>query len=233
MEKSELFINTLKNNPAFNEYKQDDLVGIGRLLGSKQVVFKEVYKAYLDKKGSYEHQPVIGPKVELIFDWKNEEVIIKKLKIELNFTIKTFLDFLSLIDISYLEIPPIGSVVELDLDMMSEQVRRMYQDSEALVSISGRKVMLGDGLKYFVDYVGRVWPFGEGPLTPPIFLSNAHIKRIVFTGMVDEGEEEFVQKALRRHTIDLKRKSIAYLTDEEKRDVDYVIQEQSYVKEGI
>jgi len=109
----------------------------------------------------------------------------------------------------------------------------MYHDSEALVSISGRKVWLDDGDSYFVDYVGRLWPFGEGALTPPIFLSNAHIKRVVFTGMKDETEEKFVQKALRVDIVNGKRKSIAYLTDEEQKGVKYVIKEQSYVKEGI
>ena len=34
-------------------------------------------------------------------------------------------------------------------------------------------------------------------------------------------------------TTDLKRKLIVYLTDEEKREVEYVIQEQNYLKEGI
>jgi len=233
MEKYELFIKALKNAPEFEAYKQEELVSLGQFLGNDTMVFKAVYQAYLDKKASYENKPRIGAKVVINFDWKQEEVTMKRVETELIFPLTTFLSFLAIIDTCFLEIYPIGSVVELELDMMSEQVRRMYQDALALVSISGRKVWLDDGRHYFVDYVGRLWPFGEGPLTPPIFLSNAHIKRVVSTGMKDETEEKFVQKALRIDIINEKRKSLAYLTDEEQKAVRYVIKEQDYEKEGI
>ena len=233
MEKYELFMNTLKSQASLASYKQEELASIGQYLGNDQVVFKEVYKAYKAKKASYENNPMLGAKVEITFDWKKEEVVIKRLEITLVLSNTAFLRYLNLIDVCFLEIYPIGSVVELDLEMMSEAVRRMYQSSIALVSISGRKVLLGDGKSHYVDYVGRLWPFGEGPLTPPIFLSNAHIKRVVFTGMVDEAEKEFIEKVLRIDVIHSKRKSIAYIPEAEEKEVSYTIKEQNNEKEGV
>ena len=233
MEKYELFVTALKSTPNFNEFNQAELASLGQFLGGDYVVFKDLYRAYIDKKSIYENKPIFGAKVEVAFDWEQGSVTFKRLETKIVMTHHTLLQFLSLVDTCFLEIYPIGSVVELELEMMSEQVRRMYHDTEALVSISGRKVWLGDDEKYFVDYVGRLWPFGEGPLTPPIFLSNAHIRRVMHTGFKDEIEEKFVQKALRLDIINGQRKSIAYLTDKELKTVDYVIKEQDDVKEGI
>jgi len=221
MKKDELFTYALRNRRDFEAYKQEGLIEIGRFLGGDHIVFKEIYKAFLYRKSSYENDPMLGDKVVVVFDWKNEEVAIKVQEIKLKFTIATFLLYLSLIDTCFSELYPVGSVIELELEMMPERVRRIYKDTDALVSISGRKVSRGDG--YFVDYIGRLWPFGEGPLTPPIFLSNVLIRRVVFTGMVDEVEKEYVDKALRLEIIKSKRKSIIYLTDEEQKEVEIVI----------
>lgn len=222
MKKDELFTYALSNKRDFEAYKQEDLVEIGRFLGGDHIVFKDVYKAYLDKKSVYENDPMIGEKVEIIFDWKNEEVVFSMQEIKLKFVIEAFLSYLSLIDTCFLELYPLGSVIELELDMMPERVRRVYKDSDAFVSISGRKVSMGDEDKYFVDYIGRVWPFGEGALTPPIFLSKAMIKRVVFTGMIDEAEEEYADKVLRLEVINSRRKSINYLTDNEQKEIENV-----------
>lgn len=226
MDKYKLFTTALKQHAEFRDYKQEELIAIGNFFGGDYVAFKEMYKAYLNKAANYENDPMIGAKVEINFDWKKEEVIIKQLEKELIFTAKDFLHFLNLIDICFSDVYPVGTVVELDLDMMPRPFRRMYTDSEALVSILGRKVPLGEGLDYYVDYVGRLWPFGVEPLTPPLFLSNVLIKRVVFTGMIDEAEEKFVEKVLRSDVIDSKEKSTVYLTEEEKKEIQNYIQSQ-------
>ena len=197
MDKYQLFKKALTNNAELKAYNQEELVKIGNIFGSDQILFKEICKAYLTKKTSYKNDPMIGAKVEIEFNWRREEILVKQLDIRLVFKLTTFPTFLNLIDICFLDVHPVGSVVELDIDLLPEQVKAMYADSKPLASISGRKFWFGNNFAYYSDYVGRLWPLGEGHSTP-LYLANVMIKRVVFTGMVDDTEEKFVVKALRR-----------------------------------
>lgn len=218
MDKYELFKKALANNAKLKAYNQEELITIGHIFGSEHNAFQEICKAYLTKKTSYRNDPMIGAKVEIEFNWRQEEVLVKQLDISLVFNLTTFPTFLNLIDICFSDVHPVGSVVELDIDLLPEQVKAMYADSKPLASISGRKFWFGNDFACYSDYVGRFWPFGEDHSTP-LYLANVMIKRVVFTGMVDDTEEKFVAKVLRSDIIDQKSKSIVFLTDGEKEEM--------------
>jgi len=217
MEKLELFKTALSNTHELVEFDQEELLKIGSFLGHNTSVFKEIYQAYLQERENFENNPMFGAKIEIEFDWDNKSVTINQLETKLEFTMDQLLKYFSLIDICFETVHPIGSVVEIDLEMMNNDFRKMYTDTEPLAVITGRKVALNDD--YFADYFARPWPFGEGSPIQPMFLSNVLIKRVVFTGMIDETEEEFVNTVLRTDVINSKRKSAIYISEDESKEL--------------
>jgi hypothetical protein len=76
----------------------------------------------------------------------------------------------------------------------------MFKEDEPgpLVLLVGRKIPLREGFSdYMVDYLAYLWPFGQLAITPPIYVSNMMIKRVVSTGFTNETEEQFAFSALR------------------------------------
>jgi hypothetical protein len=175
---------------------------------------------------------MIGAKVEISFDWQEKMVTINQLETELKLPINTFLNFLNLIDICFMEVYPMGSVVELDLEWAGENVKQLYSETEALVTIVARRAKVVEEFDYFIDYVAYLWPFGLGGHTAPLYLSNHVIKRSVFTGMTNETEEQFVEVALRSDMIYGNQKSMSYLNEEEAEELEKYLAPKRPEREG-
>ena len=217
IEKRELFRKGLTKESMFNEYKLEDLLMIGEFIGRNVVFFKDLYKGYMTKKELAEFKSSKGAKVIATFDWASETVKINRGSIEFDFTIDLFLIFMNLIDTCFLEIIPLASIVDLDWDFMDKNVRETMTKSNmgALVVISGRKISLERGMNNIVvDYIGRLWPFGETEYMPPILLSNVMIKSIVHKGLVNDVEKEVVNR-YRLDLIDKKQRSTMFISDSE------------------
>ena len=224
MDCKELLEEGLRTDPQFSNESIENLVMIGEFIGKNPIFFKKLYKAYRNSEKQVEYKAKIGAPVCIIFDRSADEVKINRASVEIELTMTSFLRFLEFIDTCFLEIVPLGSVVDIDLDFASEKIRKMMKEGNqgTLVMISAQKVSLEREMSQFViDYIGRFWPFGEAGAVPPIYLSNAMIKNIVHKGLTNEFEQE-VTSRLRKEIIQHQKRSLLFLS---KGEADKIMKE--------
>jgi len=217
MEKHELFRNALEEQQAFENYDASDLLTIGVRIGSNEVVFKQLYKAYMNGDSTYEYNPRRGAKIEVSFNLKNDEVIIEQLTKEFKFTEELFLSYLNLASLCYSAIHPMGSVIELDEEMLDDEFKKAFvKEGEPLLAmITGCRVSLPDELEeYIADYVGRIWPYGEGE-ERSFFISTLMVKRVVHGGYIDEESDESLMMSKLEELILDQKKLMTFLTSKE------------------
>lgn len=192
MEKHELFNIGLTSQEGFKSYDSSELQSIGLELGSDEITFKQLYIAYLKGEKSYENNPFFGAKIMVTFEPKKNEVTIKQLSTILSFSETTFVNYLNLIHLCFSKIHPVGTVVELDELLLTEDIAPGFSaiDDAQYVVLTGRKINLpGTYNDYVVDYIGRMWPHGEGSQVAPLLISNMMIKRIIHHGFIEERDE--------------------------------------------
>ncbi|MED1511817.1 DUF4176 domain-containing protein [Bacillus proteolyticus] len=212
--KRELLEVVLQNDKTLDLEITDELLQMGNLLGNQPSLFREVYKTFRNQEDVFENKPKIGAKFSVTFDYPNETIRFERLETQLDIPFSQFLRLMGLIDACYSEILPLGTVVELDVDMMPEVIQNMFKNSELgeLVILTGRKVPLREGFNdYVVDYLGYLWPFGEMSNTPAIYVSNMMIKRVVSPGMTNEWEDQFAFTFLRSMQVANGKLSSAFL----------------------
>jgi len=219
MEKHELFNQAIATE-TFKDYAKEDLLSLGLAIGSNHVTFRELYKAYFTNKSKYENEPMIGAKIEVLFDRLEDKIKIKRASTSLEFNEVKFLIYLNLLMICFGEIYPLGSVVEIDESLLNEKFQKIVElqaetRKPIYAVITGRFVSVGnDDGEYLIEYVGRLRPFGEGTKVAPLLLNKVLIKDVIHSGFVDESEESDNMK-MRLEFLDKKVLSTAFATDEQ------------------
>ena len=64
---------------------------------------------------------------------------------------------------------------------------------------------------YLVDYYAYLWPLGQLGSTPPMFISNMMIKRVVHMGFQHPLEDNFAMDVLRATQLASEQISTAYM----------------------
>ena len=189
----------------------DLLLTLGILLGSQPVLMKNIYLAYLKQEPTFVHKPMVGSALQFIFDYDRRIIEITRLDQTGTLTFQQFQRYIALIDLLFSKIYPVGSVVELDESLLSEDVRGMFSNSEIglLVTIHGRR-LINEEEKTYVDYVGTIWPFGILEDVEPLFFNNFLLKRVVSEGMSNEVEEKYAETVLRKQLLDQGAQSSFY-----------------------
>ena len=228
MNGKELLQKSLKQYIGSDHITDDEYIEISRGVMKE---FNALYNAYKAKELSY-----IGSEVNIEFDRKNSEVFIKMQEKEFKLTEVEFLKLLNLIEICYGKILPLGSVVRLNLDAVSDELRKSYQaiTESSMFMISGRKIPLSSSSgDYYVDYLVRMYPFGESEYMQPFFVSSTMVRSIEFKGMENELEDKFVDAVLREELIYKKRRSTIFLTSEEAKQLEQEVQEFYVASEEV
>ena len=233
MEKHDLFKQAIEIE-RFKEYNKENLLSLGISIGSNRVTFKDLYTAYFMNEPTYENRPIIGAKIEVSFNRSEDQIIVQRQSKVLEFNTADFLEYLNLMMICFGEVHPLGSVVEIDETLLSEEFKKgagvnVATGAPLYVVITGRFVSLSDDSgEYVIEYVGRLRPFGEGTKVAPLLLSRVMIKNVVHSGLVDEAEEAEVMR-LRLELVDKKPLSIAFASDEQ---LDGLFGHMDWMKEG-
>ncbi len=213
--KSFVLKSMLQDRNDFGDYDKEALLQIGNFLGINFQIFREMYLSYRRLDHKFETKPRIGASLLVVFDWEHQFIKIERQSVTLSLPQDVFLNFCGLIDSIYSEILPLGSIVELDLEMMPLVIQEMFSsdDHKEWVMITGRKLPLISGFEhYIVDYMARLWPIGEIPDTHSTLVSNMMIKRVVTKGLVTEKETEFAFNVLRASQVASKQISTAFMT---------------------
>lgn len=213
--KSTALRSLFENDEGFSNYEMNELIEIGNFLGSNNQLFREIYLAYRSMESQFETKPKIGAKITIVFFWEEKMVSIERLSVKLKFEQNTFLKFLGFIDSIYAEILPLGTVVELDTSMMSQEDQNFFMEEKVdnRVVLTGRKIPLKEEFgNYIVDYLARFWTIGEIPFQQPILVSNMMIKRIIYKGFLTDEESEFTLNVLRTSQVVQQQISTAFMT---------------------
>lgn len=194
-----------------------EMIELGKVLGKKPIMLRSLYKSLRNLESSFEYKPTFGATLTGEFDYEGKTCNLYYLNLVQEFSIAELLDYLGIIDSVYSPIYPVGTVVALDLELLPEPLRSQLSNGPgALVSLTGRKVPLREGFEdYIVDYVGRLWPFGEMPGTEPILVSNMMIEHSVQLGYTDELEEKFADDVLRATQLSHQQVSTAFMRTED------------------
>lgn len=211
------FEGVLINDDSLTFEITEELVLTGVLLGTNFQLLKSIYKVYRNLGTTFEHKPMVGAKLSVFFDYEKQCVTFDRQSNQFVLTIPQFLHYIGKIDMAFAPIYPVGTTVELDESMLPEAVAEMFIEGElgAIVTLTGRKVPLMEGFdNYIVDYLGRLWPFGEIPGNDPILVSNMMIKRVITESYTNEYEEAFSFDVLRATQALNQQISTAYMTTE-------------------
>ncbi|HCM87839.1 MULTISPECIES: DUF4176 domain-containing protein [Enterococcus] len=189
----------------------EELHNMGLFLGSQPVLFRNINLAFFQEKKDYDYKPTIGARLQVSFDHENQQVKIARTPIEISLSFEQYLTYMGLIDAVFSEIYPTGTVIELNEELLSDELKQMFTDSELGLSvlIHGRRLPFEDSTAC-IDYVASLWPFGMMPGTEPIYVTNLMIKRVISSGMTNEYEEQFVFEVLRKQWIEEGNRSYLY-----------------------
>lgn len=212
------FEGVLINDESLTFEVTEELILTGVLLGTNFQLLKSVYKTYRNLDLQFGHKPMVGAKLSVFFDHEEQTVTFDRQSSQVVLTIPQFLQYIGKIDVAFAPIYPVGTTVELDESMLPDSVAEMFKDVDlgAIVTLTGRKVPLMSGFDhYIVDYLGRLWPFGEIPGNDPILISNMMIKRVIAESYTNEYEEAFSFDVLRATQVLNQQISTAYMTTED------------------
>lgn len=212
----------------------DTVVKFGEFLGDRPPLMRELYKLIKLKKSQYEYNSLLGTTIlfnrtqkgEVTFTFNGEDQVWSE---------DSFFLFLAILDVYFGKIYPLGSVVEIDLDLLNNELKEMFSEEPgALVMLTGRKAPLAEGFDpYVIDYFGRVWPFGEVAAFPPVFVSNMMIKNVVHLGYENEWEERISEEVIRQTYIKNHQLSTAFMTMVDQLAYLAFLNEKVVEKEGL
>ena len=212
----------------------DTVVKFGEFLGDRPPLMRELYKLIKLKKSQYEYNSLLGTTIlftrtqkgEVTFTFNGEDQVWSE---------DSFFLFLAILDVYFGKIYPLGSVVEIDLDLLNNDIKEMFSEEPgALVMLTGRTAPLAEGFDpYVIDYFGRVWPFGEVAAFPPVFVSNMMIKNVVHLGYENEWEERISEEVIRQTYIKNHQLSTAFMTMVDQLAYLAFLNEKVVEKEGL
>ncbi|SDO90496.1 hypothetical protein SAMN05216347_10363 [Streptococcus equinus] len=162
-------------------------------------VFTACHLAFLDEENEYHYHPVIGAPYEFEFDYDLAQVTISRPDGQLQLSLPLFQAFLSYVDLLFGKIYPLGSIVELDKELLPEDLVTAFarEDMDFNVVITGRRALVNNQTAY-ADYIGYVWPYGMDFETQPLLISNLFVKRVISEGYTDARDKYYCDEELRR-----------------------------------
>lgn len=214
VDKSKILYSIFHNDSHIDFEVTDQVLLIANFLGNHLEILRSVYKSYRILESQMTYKPKIGAEVRVNFDYQAHTVTFYRNDIELTFTESQFLIFLGKIDAIYSEILPIGSIVELDEEMLPPVIKEQLENSgiAELVMISGRRIPLPEPYnEHIIDYYAYIWPIGKLPSISPITVSNMMIKKVVHVGFTNALEETFALDVLRATQLAKEQISSAFM----------------------
>ena len=197
----------------------DDILAMGNFLGNHPQVLRGIYKAYRKLELGYNYNPKIGAPLTVTFDYGEvRTATFKRQTTEIVLSENDYLIFMAKVEAVYCDILPVGSVVELDKEMLPAVIRDQleYSKMTEMVVLAGRKISLQAPFDhYIIDYYGYLWPIGQLATTPPMFISNMMIKRVLHMGFQHPLDETFSLDVLKATQLAREQVSTAFMPVED------------------
>lgn len=165
-------------------------------IATDMVQLNKIIDGILQKDSLFEYTPLFGTSLKVSYHWDKKQVVLERSKQSVSLEMRTWFELLAKIDLVFSEVLPIGSVIEVDGEKTTPELREIFESQEDGVGfylqIVARKVAIENSDNY-VDYLATIWPIGMQPLVQPIFISNYLIKNVIAKGYTNEFEKKYAK----------------------------------------
>ena len=170
---------------------------LGITLAGHPEIARACHICLVEKKDDYHYQPLIGAPLLFAFDYNSERVMIQRFDETAQLTVSEFNRFLALVDLAFGVIYPLGTIVELDEELLPQEFVQVFkaEGMDFYVVISGRRVRLEN--EAYIDYIGHLCPYGVRFDTEPLFISSVFVKRVISEGYTDASDQHYCDTELR------------------------------------
>ncbi|RSI43717.1 DUF4176 domain-containing protein [Streptococcus cristatus] len=179
------------------EAEHQHLRTIGMTLAGHPKVLRSCYIAFLKGESKCRYKPLIGAPLLFSFHYHQEEVEIERIETSYRVSFSVFIRFFALVDLAFSKIYPLGTIVELDKELLPTELVEQFASEEMdfYAVLSGRRLQLDS--QSYIDYAGHVYPYGMRFDTLPLYISNLFIKRVISEGYSDAKDSQHCDKELR------------------------------------
>ena len=200
------------------EISEDDqavLEQVGYSLVSQADAFRKLQLVIFKKESLYSYSSLLGTSVEMEFDWDSSIACLTYLDSEVKLPMKDFMLWLANTDLLLAPIIPLGSLVELDRDLLPDGLVSAMEDAKVpfMATIMGRRIIPEPDDKEYIDYLASIYPYGMRMDVEPLFIPSYLISRVVQEGYSDILDQNYVDKQYRRDYFQHNIFSITYSTE--------------------
>lgn len=196
---SDLYQNSLLQL-GVDEGERAILEQVGQSLTSQGDAFRRLQLAIVKKDSFYSYSSLLGTSVTMKFDWEWEKVTLAYLGSELILSMKDFRIWLSYTDLLLAPILPLGSLVELDRELLPEELVSEMEKAKVplIATIMGRRLLSEPDDREYIDYLASIYPYGMRPDIEPLFIPSYLISQVIQEGYSDTLDQSYVEQQYRR-----------------------------------
>ena len=173
---------------------------VGQSLISQGDAFRRLQLAIVKKESFYSYSSLLGTSVTMEFDWEREKVTLAYLGSELVLSMKDFRIWLSYTDLLLAPILPLGSLVELDRELLPEELVSEMEKAKVpfMAMIMGRRLLSEPDDREYIDYLVSIYPYGMRLDVEPLFIPSYLISQIIQEGYSDTLDQSYVDRQYRK-----------------------------------
>ena len=196
---SDLYQNSLLEL-GVDEGERAILEQVGQSLISQGDAFRRLQLAIVKKESFYSYSSLLGTSVTMKFDWEQERVTLAYLGSELVLSMKDFRIWLSCTDLLLAPILPLGSLVELDRELLPEGLVSEMEKAKVpfMAMIMGRRLLSEPDDREYIDYLASIYPYGLRLDVEPLFIPSYLISQVIQEGYSDTLDQTYVDQQYRR-----------------------------------
>ncbi|WP_314580594.1 DUF4176 domain-containing protein [uncultured Streptococcus sp.] len=196
---SDLYQNSLLQLEV-DEGERAILEQVGKSLISQGDAFRRLQLAIVKKESFYSYSSLLGTSVTMEFDWEREKATLAYLGSELVLSMKDFRIWLSYTDLLLAPILPLGSLVELDRELLPEELVSEMEKAKVpfMAMIMGRRLLSEPDDREYIDYLASIYPYGMRLDVEPLFIPSYLISQIIQEGYSDTLDQSYVDQQYRR-----------------------------------
>ena len=198
-----------------SEAEQAVLEQVGYSLVGQADAFRRLQLVILKKESMYRYSSLLGTSVVMEFDWDSSTACLTYLDSEVKLPMKDFMLWLSYTDLLLAPVLPLGSLVELDRDLLPQGLVSAMEDAKVpfMATIMGRRIIPEPDDKEYIDYLASIYPYGMRLDVKPLFIPSYLISRVVQEGYSDVLDRNYVDKQYRRDYFQHNIFSMIYSTE--------------------
>ena len=196
---SDLYQNSLLEL-GVDEGERAILEQVGQSLISQGDAFRRLQLAIVKKESFYSYSSLLGTSVTMEFDWEREKVTLAYLGSELVLSMKDFRIWLSCTDLLLAPILPLGSLVELDRELLPEGLVSEMEKAKVpfMAMIMGRRLLSEPDDREYIDYLASIYPYGMRLDVEPLFIPSYLISHVIQEGYSDTLDQSYVDRQYRK-----------------------------------